>query len=125
MKFATPQTLEEAVALLGEDGARCLSGGQTLVAMLNARLLAPTSRVSLRAIPGLDRITTGADGGVRIGAMALHADVAALTARSPAASLLAQAAGAIGHPAIRNQGTIGGSVAHADPAADYPPALVC
>ena len=125
MKFALPETLADAIALLGEDGARCLAGGQSLVAMMNARLVSPSTIVSLRAIPGLDRIESRADGSLLIGAMARHADVARLTPRSPAGALFAAAAGLIGHPAIRNQGTIGGSIAHADPSADYPAAVVC
>jgi len=125
MKFALPETLADAVALLAEDGARCLAGGQSLVAMMNARLVSPSTLVSLRAIPGLDRIEIRADGSLFIGAMAQHADVARLAPRSPATALFAQAAGLIGHPAIRNQGTIGGSIAHADPSADYPGVVVC
>ena len=125
MKFALPETLADAIALLGEDGARCLAGGQSLVAMMNARLVSPSTIVSLRAIPGLDRIESRADGSLLIGAMARHADVARLTPRSPAGALFATAAGLIGHPAIRNQGTIGGSIAHADPSADYPAVVVC
>jgi carbon-monoxide dehydrogenase medium subunit len=125
MKFAVPANVSEAVALLREDGARCLAGGQTLVAMMNAQLLAPSSLVSLRAIPDMDGIAVRNDGSLRIGAMALHARVAAVEPVSSAAALLAQTAGTIGYPAVRNQGTIGGSLAHADPAADYPSAVVC
>ncbi len=125
MKFARPDTVAEAVAVLADDGARCLAGGQSLVAMMNANLISPSIIVSLRGIPGLDKVAAHRDGSLRLGAMALHADVARLEPAAPAASLLAQAAASIGHPAIRNQGTIGGSIAHADPAADYPTAIVC
>lgn len=125
MRFATPDTVAEAAALLQEDGARCLSGGQSLVAMMNADLVTPTLLVSLRGIGALARIETRADGGLSIGAMATHANVARLKPGSAGAELVVAAAGTIGHPAIRNQGTIGGSIAHADPSADYPTAITC
>lgn len=123
MKFASPETLGEALALLGEDGARCLAGGQSLVAMMNARLLAPVALVSLRRIAELSSVSPLPDGGVRIGAMVPHAAVARLAPAAPGPRLVALAAATIGHPAIRSQGTIGGSLAHADPAADYPTAV--
>lgn len=125
MKFAAPDTLEDAVKLLAEDGARCLAGGQSLVAMMNAQLVTPSALVSLRRIAELDAITPLPDGGLRIGAMVPHATVARLKPSAAGPALLAETAAAIGHPAIRNQGTIGGSLAHADPAADYPAAVVC
>ena len=125
MKLATPETITEATALLGEDGARCLSGGQSLVAMMNADLVSPSTLVSLRRIGALARIEALDDGGLSIGAMATHARIARLGPTSGCAELIVAAAGTIGHPAIRNQGTIGGSIAHADPAADYPTAITC
>src|SRR5262245_14350631 len=125
MKFASPETIEDALKLLAEDGARCLAGGQSLVAMMNAQLVAPAMLVSLRRIPELGAITPLPDGGLRIGAMVPHATVARLKPSAAGPVLLAKAAAVIGHPAIRNQGTIGGSLAHADPAADYPAAVVC
>jgi carbon-monoxide dehydrogenase medium subunit len=125
MRFASPETIADAVRLLSEEGARCLSGGQSLVAMMNADLVTPSTLVSLRRIGELGRIEVGSDGGLSIGAMATHATVAGLKPASAGAELVIAAAGAIGHPAIRNQGTIGGSIAHADPAADYPTAIVC
>jgi carbon-monoxide dehydrogenase medium subunit len=125
MKFASPETLAEAAILLREDGARCLSGGQSFVAMMNADLVSPSTLVSLRRIDGLARIEIRADGGLSIGAMATHAAVARLKPTSAGSELVIAAAGTIGHPAIRNQGTIGGSIAHADPAADYPTAITC
>jgi carbon-monoxide dehydrogenase medium subunit len=124
MKFASPATLEDALKLLAEDGARCLAGGQSLVAMMNANLVTPPVLVSLRRIPELAAVSPLPDGGLRIGAMVTHAAVARLTPAAPGPALLCLTAGEIGHPAIRNQGTIGGSLAHADPAADYPVAVV-
>ena len=69
MKFASPETVADAVALLGADGARCLAGGQSLVAMMNAKLVSPSLLVSLRRIGELATIAPMADGGLRIGAM--------------------------------------------------------
>lgn len=125
MKFEAPDKIADAIALLAEDGARCLAGGQSLVAMMNADLVAPSILVSLRRIPGLAQICPRSDGGVSMGCMATHAAAAKIPPASAGASLVASAAGAIGHLAIRNQGTIGGSIAHADPAADYPTVLTC
>ena len=125
MKFASPDTLADALALLAEDGARCLAGGQSLVAMMNAQLVSPAALVSLRRIPELSAIATLPGGGLSIGAMTPHAAVARLKPSAAGPALLCRTAAEIGHPAIRNQGTIGGSLAHADPAADYPVAAVC
>src|SRR5262245_46047486 len=125
MKFASPETLGEALSPLAADGARCLAGGQSLVAMMNARLVSPSALVSLRRIPELSSVTALPDGGLRIGAMVTHAEVARLKTPAAGSALLAQAAAQIGHPAIRNQGTIGGALAHADPAADYPAPMLC
>jgi carbon-monoxide dehydrogenase medium subunit len=123
MRFASPETLDEALALLGADGARCLAGGQSLVAMMNAGLVAPAALVSLRRIAELSAVAPLPGGGLSIGAMVSHAAVARLAPAAPGPRLVAAAAATIGHPAIRNQGTIGGSLAHADPAADYPTAI--
>lgn len=125
MRFAAPQNLDEAVALLSQDGARALAGGQSLVAMMNADLVAPSLIVSLRRIEGLAGVTARPDGTLVIGAMTTHAAVARMARGGAAAELMALTAAGIGHPAIRNQGTIGGSIAHADPAADYPTAVTC
>lgn len=125
MRFAEPGSLADALDALSADGARCVAGGQSLVAMMNAGLVAPQVLVSLRRVPGLDRIAWAEDGTLTLGATALHRDVARLAPRGAGSELLVAAARQIGHPAIRNQGTIGGSIAHADPAADYPTAITC
>jgi carbon-monoxide dehydrogenase medium subunit len=123
--FHAPASIDEAVRLLAADeDARPLAGGQTLVAMLNADLVSPSALVSLHRIEALRRIEPGADGTLRIGAMTTHATLAKSRALHGAHRLLAEAAGRIGHAAIRAMGTIGGAVAHADPSADYPPAVV-
>jgi carbon-monoxide dehydrogenase medium subunit len=124
MTLVTPTSIAEALSHLATDGARCIAGGQSLVAMMNAGLVSPTLLVSLRSIDELTRIDES-ETGLRIGAMVPHAAMAAYDARTGTAGLLVETARQIGYPAIRNQGTIGGSVCHADPAADYPVALAC
>lgn len=123
MEYVSPDTLDEVFRALEAEDARCLAGGQSLVAMMNLGLVAPARLVSLRRVAGLHGIAMQPDGGVRIGAMTTHAELAALRATAPGPALLAQAARVVAYPAVRAQGTIGGSVAHADPAADYPVAL--
>jgi carbon-monoxide dehydrogenase medium subunit len=124
-RFHAPERLDEAIRLLAADEeARPLAGGQTLVAMLNADLLTPSQLVSLHRIAALKGIERRADGSLRIGAMTTHAALARSDALGGGHGLLADAASRIGHDAIRNRGTLGGAVAHADPSADYPPALV-
>ncbi len=124
MRYCCPTTIDEAVAILAADeDARCLAGGATLIAMLNADLLTPSTVVSLRAIPDLDGIHESGSG-FTIGAMTRHAAVASDNRLDDGLAVVRLAAQEIGHPAIRAVGTIGGSVAHADPSADYPSALV-
>ena len=124
MEFHGPSTVGEAVSLLAADEeARCLAGGATLVAMMNADLVMPSALVSLRHIEALRGISTDAGGGLRVGAMATHREVATADGLEGAHALLSETARVIGHPAIRNMGTIGGSIGHGDPQADYPGAL--
>ena len=125
MRAAEPLTVTEAVSALAAEGARCVAGGQSLVAMMNAGLVSPDVLVSLRRVQGLDGVAWTSDGELVVGAMTRHRDVARIVPRGAASALLVAAAQRIGHPAIRNQGTIGGSIAHADPAADMPTAIVC
>ena len=124
MDYVAPDTLTDACRALEADGAQCLAGGQSLVAMMNLGLATPARLVSLRRIAALRGVETLPDASVRIGAMTTHAELAALPAASPGASLIAQTARVVAYPAVRNRGTIGGSIALADPAADYPVALV-
>lgn len=122
--YRRPATLPEAAALLSQDeDARALAGGQTLIPTLKQRLAQPTILVDLSAIPAL-RAITAEDGGLRIGAMATHAAVAGSAVVRAVLPGLADLAAHIGDPQVRNRGTIGGSVANADPAADYPAALL-
>jgi carbon-monoxide dehydrogenase medium subunit len=121
----TPTTITEATDLLAEHGdeAKPLAGGQSLVPMLALRLTRFEHLVDLNCVPALASISLD-DGHVRIGAGARQAAVGrdALVARH--APLLTRATPLIGHFQIRNRGTIGGSVAHADPASEYPAAVL-
>jgi carbon-monoxide dehydrogenase medium subunit len=123
MQYLEPETLDEAIAALaGSDDARCLAGGATLVAMLNAELIDPKVLVGLRKIHALRGISRTA-AGLRIGAMTTHSELAADDRLVGAMAVMRSAAGQIAHDAIRHVGTIGGSIAHADPSADWPTAI--
>ena len=124
--YARPEILADAIALLAEHGAdaKLLAGGQSLVPMMNMRLVRPAVLVDLNGVRELERIAPTPDGGLVIGALARHTDVIASPVVRERAPLLAEAARHVGHTAIRNRGTVGGSVAHADPAAELPAALV-
>lgn len=124
MDYLAPDTLAAACAALEAEGSHCLAGGQSLVAMMNLGLAMPERLVSLRRIAALRGVAVMPGGGLRIGAMTTHAELAELPASCAGASLLAQAARLVAYPAIRSRGTLGGSVALADPAADYPVALL-
>jgi len=118
--YRAPATLAEAVALLAADpGARPIAGGQSLMPVLNFRLAAPTLLVDLRRLPGLDAIKIGADG-VRLGAKVRWRDIEDDARLRTAHPLLRAAVAHIAHYQIRNRGTVGGSLAHADPAAELP-----
>lgn len=124
MHYYRPDSLEQALSLLADDAeARCIAGGATLGAMMNADLLKPSALISLKAIHSLKGVHATADG-FAIGAMTTHQTVANDARLQAALAVVRLAAGHIGHPAIRAVGTIGGSISHADPAADYPTALV-
>jgi len=120
-----PASVAEALALLARlPEARIISGGASLVAMINARLADPAALVSLARIEELKEITEAPGGGFRIGAMARHRDLAAEARFSGTLAVVQMAAAQIANATVRNMGTIGGAVAHADPGLDYPPALV-
>ncbi|MEA5501746.1 xanthine dehydrogenase family protein subunit M [Halotia wernerae UHCC 0503] len=122
--YHKPASVADAVKLLGADGeAKPLAGGQTLIPTLKQRLARPTAVVDLGAIKDLAGISV-AGGKVTIGAMTKHADVAASAEVKKAIPALAVLAGGIGDPAVRHRGTIGGSIANNDPAADYPAACM-
>jgi carbon-monoxide dehydrogenase medium subunit len=117
-----PKTLADAVAALGEEDAQALAGGQTLIPTLKQRLAQPSKLVSLTAIDEIRGICTDDAGRLCIGGATTHGEIASATADSfPALSHLA---GHIGDPAVRNRGTIGGSLANNDPSACWPAAAL-
>ena len=117
--YAKPRSLEEAFALVERPGARILAGGQSLIPSLNMRLAAPELLVDIGALQQLKGISLQS-GGLRIGALVTHAEIERSPEVRKHVPLLAEAAPHIAHPAIRNRGTLGGSLALADPAAEYP-----
>ncbi len=121
-EYSAPATLNEALALVAA-GARPLAGGHSLIPLMKLRLAQPGQLVDLRRVSDLDYIRPQ-DGSLHIGAMATHHDIEVSVAMRERCPLLAETASHIGDPQVRNMGTIGGSVAHADPASDYPAALL-
>jgi carbon-monoxide dehydrogenase medium subunit len=122
--YAKARSVDHAVELLGShEGARVLAGGQSLIATLNMRLDAPSLLVDINDFPGLDGFARR-DGQVEIGAMVRHVTAERSDEIAKDAPLIAKAMPHIGHPAIRNRGTIGGSIAFADPAAELPACLL-
>lgn len=119
--YAAPASLSEAVALLaaGDGAARPLSGGQSFLPVMAFRLAEPALLVDLRKIPDLRGVEVSASG-VRIGAMTRWRDILDSAALKEAAPLLPEAIEHVAHYQVRNRGTIGGSLAHADPAAEMP-----
>lgn len=124
-EFHAPRTVAEAVELLAanaEDG-KALAGGMSLVPAMNLGIARPTAVISLSRVNGLDDVTEDGDV-VRIGAMTRHSRIEKDPLIAASFPLLARAASVIGDVQVRNRGTIGGSVAHADPAADYLPVML-
>lgn len=121
--YTAPATLAEALTLLDGGERKLLAGGMTLIPMMKLRLATPAEVVDLGRVPGLAAISQD-DGLVRIGAMATHRAVETSPVTRAHSPLLAETAGCIGDMQVRNMGTLGGSIAHADPAADYPAALL-
>jgi aerobic carbon-monoxide dehydrogenase medium subunit len=123
-QYHRPTSIDEAVALLGsaEDG-QLLAGGQTLIPTLKQRLAQPSDIIDLGHVEGMRGISS-LGGTIEIGAMMRHGEVAASADVQRAIPSLARLAGMIGDPQVRNQGTIGGSLATNDPTADYPAAVL-
>jgi len=117
--YAKPRALAEALALAARPGAKILAGGQSLIPSLNMRLSSPELLVDINGLDELKGIRHDKDI-VRIGALATHAELERSDVVKKHLPLLAAAVPHIAHPAIRNRGTIGGSLALADPAAEYP-----
>ncbi len=119
--YAAPSTIDEAVRLLAnaDGGAKVIAGGQSLMPMLAFRLVSPELLVDLKRIPALGDITIGVDG-VRLGGRVRWRDIEADKRLRHHHPLLAAAVDQIAHYQVRNRGTVGGSLAHADPAAEMP-----
>jgi aerobic carbon-monoxide dehydrogenase medium subunit len=119
--YIAPDTLEEAISALSSGGedAKLLAGGHSLIPLMKLRLATPSLLVDLRKVQGLHGIQRE-NGSWRIGAMTPHVDIE----RTEALGVFARAAGTIADPQVRNRGTIGGSLAHGDPAADLPAVLL-
>ena len=121
--YQKARSLDEAIALLGEKDARLLAGGQSLIATLNMRLSSPSLLIDINGLHGLNVISEK-NGMIEIGALARHAQAERSDIIAKHAPLIARAMPYIGHPAIRNRGTLGGSIAFADPAAELPACLL-
>jgi carbon-monoxide dehydrogenase medium subunit len=124
-EYHIPGTVKEALDLLGrwKDDAKLLAGGHSLLPAMKLRLARPAHLVDLRKVPGLSGIKE--EGAMLvIGAMATHYAIESSPVVKSKCPVLAQTAAMIGDPMVRNMGTIGGSLAHADPAADYPAAII-
>jgi carbon-monoxide dehydrogenase medium subunit len=122
-EYVRAHTLDDALAALDAD-SKILAGGQSLVPMLNMRLVRPARLVDINGVPELDGVRAAPDGGLDIGALTRHTDLLTAPLVKERAPLLAAATAHVGHRAIRNRGTVGGSLAHADPAAELPAALL-
>ena len=120
--YHAPSTVEESLELLSEAGAdaKLLAGGQSLVPAMNFRIMQPSVLIDLNGVEGLGYIEADEDGSVRVGAMARQAEVEHSDVVAERLPLLRQALPLIAHPQIRNRGTLGGSMVHADPAAELP-----
>ena len=127
-EYVAPRSLDEAIDALARGGpeAKLLAGGQSLIPLLNFRLARPTLLVDLNRITSLAYVKPAADGaGVSIGAMTRQATVERDAQLARSQPLLVEAIRWVGHLAIRSRGTVGGSLAHADPAAELPAVAVC
>lgn len=124
-EYYAPRAVDEALAHLAEhgDAAKVLAGGQSLVPLLNLRLAAPEVLVDVNRVPGLDGVQAW-DGGLAIGALVRQSALERSELAAERLPLLVEATRLVGHPTIRHRGTIGGSLAHADPAAELPAAML-
>jgi carbon-monoxide dehydrogenase medium subunit len=121
--YSAPANLQEALELLADGSAKVLAGGMSLIPLMKLRLAVPERLVDLGRVPGLNYIRESGDA-IHIGAMTTHYDIESSPLLRSRCPLLAETAGHIGDLQVRNTGTIGGSLAHNDPAADYPAALM-
>lgn len=121
--YSAPANLQEALGLLGSEDVKVLAGGMSLIPLMKLRLASPERVVDLGRIPELNAIREE-KGALRIGATATHYQVESSALIRSKCPLAAEAASNIGDIQVRNMGTLGGSIAHADPAADYPASLL-
>ena len=122
--YHAPSSVEEALNLLsGNDDAKILAGGHSLIPMMKTGLAAPGALVDLGKVGGLSYVNES-DGGLAIGAMTTYSELATSDAVASNAAVLGEAAASVADPQVRNMGTIGGSLAHADPAGDLPAVAV-
>jgi carbon-monoxide dehydrogenase medium subunit len=116
-------SLDDAIKKLQDTGGKLLAGGHSLVPLMKLRLSEPTALIDIARIPGLSGIREK-DGRIEIGAATVHHDVASSTVLREKCPMVSDAAGEIGDPQVRNRGTLGGSLAHSDPSADYPAVML-
>ena len=121
--YVAPKTLPEAIAALGQDNAKILAGGQSLIPLMRFRLAGPTLLVDLNRVEGLSYIDEK-DGWLRIGAMTRQSDVEFSDVVNNKYSLLADTVKVLSDPVVRNRGTVGGNIANADPINDEPAAML-
>ena len=116
-------SIDDAIAKLGaSNGGKLIAGGHSLVPLMKLRLSEPGTLVDISRIPGLSGIKE-AGGRIEIGATTTHTEIASSKLLRDKCPMIAEAAAEIGDAQVRNRGTIGGSIAHADPGADYPTVL--
>jgi aerobic carbon-monoxide dehydrogenase medium subunit len=125
-EYFCPGSLPEALSLLStyQDDAKVLAGGQSLISLLKLRLASPNCLVDIGRIEGLSYIREERDGKIALGAMTTYANIRESKLLQSACPLLPRTAAVIGDVQVRNRGTIGGSIAHADPAGDMPAAIL-
>jgi carbon-monoxide dehydrogenase medium subunit len=124
-EYSRATSVDDALAKLraGKGDAKLIAGGHSLVPLMKLRLSEPKTLIDIARIPGLSGIRKK-DAAIEIGAVTVHHDVATSALLQQACPMLAEAAVSIGDPQVRNRGTLGGSLAHADPSADYPAAML-
>jgi carbon-monoxide dehydrogenase medium subunit len=121
-EYERASSIEDAIAKLG-SGSKVIAGGHSLVPLMKLRLSEPGKLIDIAKIPGLSGIKD-AGGRIAIGATTTHAELAASSVLRDKCPMIAEAAAEIGDPQVRNRGTLGGSIAHADPAADFPAVML-
>lgn len=122
--YERPRTLDDALGLIAQPGAKLLAGGQSLIPLLNLRLARPTTLIDIGRIEGLSDIVRDENGDLHIGALVRHQQLLGDPLVAKEQPLLSKAVVHVGHVAIRNRGTLGGSLCHADPTAELAMALL-